>query len=315
MLTGHTFYLNQEVQLMIWIQSHLGAAAIKAASVMTLFGEDLIIIAILGFIYWCYDKEYGKYIGTNIILVNVLNPLVKNIFLRRRPYFDNSQIHCLKPVDSSADIYDISAQGYSFPSGHSMNAATLYGSMARYKKKPLSALAGHILLVLSFLIPLLVGISRFTLGVHYPTDVLAGWLGGVVVIFTVPWLTSRVQNKWKLWIFFCLAGAVGFLYCTTSDYYTGYGMMVGFFLGTAFEEKYVNFENTSSLPKGILRLAGGIAVYLVFNTLLKMPFPDELLESATTPAFLIRTIRYTIVLFVMIGVYPAVFKKTHQSKD
>ena len=131
----------------------------------------------------------------------------------------------------------------------------------------------------------------------------------VLVIFTVPWLTSRVQKKWKLWIIFCLAGAVGFLYCKTSDYYTGYGMMVGFFLGTAFEEKYVNFENTSSLPKSLLRLAGSIAVYLVLNTLLKMPFPAELLESATTPAFLIRTLRYTVVLFVMIGVYPAIFKK------
>ena len=307
MLTGHTFYLEQEVALMIWIQSHINQAAVKAASLITLFGEDLIIIAILGFIYWSYDKEYGKYIGTNIVLVNVLNPLMKNAALRRRPYLDHAKIKCLKPVDSSADIRDISAQGYSFPSGHSMNAAAVYVSMARYRKKPGSAPGKILVFIFSILMPLLVGISRFTLGVHYPTDVLAGWACGLAVIFLVPWLMSKCKNRYILWGFFCLLGAIGFFYCKTTDYYTGYGLMLGFFLGTAFEERYVHFENTDSLPLGLARLVGGIAIYLVLNTLLKLPFSADLLESATFTAYLIRTVRYFIVVFVMIGVYPMVF--------
>ena len=113
---------------------------------------------------------------------------------------------------------------------------------------------------------------------------------------------------------YCIIGAVGFFYCKTADYYTGYGLMVGFFLGTAFEERYVHFENTTSLPLGILRLAGGIAVYLVLNSILKLPFPKDLLESATTLSFLIRTVRYAIVVFVMMGVYPALFGRLHPGK-
>ncbi|MBQ9157158.1 MAG: hypothetical protein IJ137_10315 [Eubacterium sp.] len=54
---------------------------------------------------------------------------------------------------------------------------------------------------------------------------------------------------------------------------------------------------------------GGIAIYLVLNTLLKLPFSADLLESATFTAYLIRTVRYFIVVFVMIGVYPMVFGK------
>jgi membrane-associated phospholipid phosphatase len=48
--------------------------------------------------------------------------MAKNIALRRRPYFDHESIHILRVVEPEADIYDIAAQGYSFPSGHSTNA-------------------------------------------------------------------------------------------------------------------------------------------------------------------------------------------------
>ena len=43
-------------------------------------------------------------------------------------------------------------------------------------------LAGAVILVIGIGLPLLVGISRFILGVHYPTDVLVGWLMGIVLI-------------------------------------------------------------------------------------------------------------------------------------
>ena len=80
------------------------------------------------------------------VLVGItLNPMVKNIFLRRRPYFDHSGIQCLKPVERGADIYDISAQGYSFPSGHSTNGVTLYTSLGRYKKNRVLMIIGIII--------------------------------------------------------------------------------------------------------------------------------------------------------------------------
>ena len=57
----------------------------------------------------------------------------------------------------------------------------------------------------------------------------------------------------------------------------------------------------------ILRVLGGFAVYFGFNTLLKLPFSKEFLESEELAAFLVRACRYAIIMFVIIGVYPMIF--------
>ena len=85
--------------------------------------------------------------------------------------------------------------------------------------------------------------------------------------------------------------------------------MGGFFLAMPFEERFVRFENTTNILRGILRIAGGFAVYLGLNTLLKLPFSSEFLETATMAAFMVRFARYFIVGFVTLGVYPLVFRK------
>ena len=83
--------------------------------------------------------------------------------------------------------------------------------------------------------------------------------------------------------------------------------MAGFFLSVPFEERFVKFENTKSIPFSILRIFGGIAVYLVLNQLLKIPFTKEFLNSGVMSAYIIRAVRYMIVVFVMLAVYPMCF--------
>jgi membrane-associated phospholipid phosphatase len=76
------------------------------------------------------------------------------------------------------------ADGFSFPSGHSMGSMTYYGFLIylviRSKYKPLSKLGW---VILFGLVILLIGISRIYLGVHYPSDVLAGYMAGSVWLF------------------------------------------------------------------------------------------------------------------------------------
>ncbi|MDO5332065.1 MAG: hypothetical protein Q4E99_05235, partial [Bacillota bacterium] len=81
---GNTFFFEWEVNLMVFLQSHLGDFGIKFASICSSLGEEMVLIAILGFFYWAYYKKRGKYIGLNIVTVSVLFPLLKNISLRRR---------------------------------------------------------------------------------------------------------------------------------------------------------------------------------------------------------------------------------------
>ena len=309
-MEGVAFFYDWEVALQIWMQSLLGSFGTTICSVVTMFGEELVMVVILGYIYWCLDKEYGKFIGVNVIIGLVLNPLLKNIAMRRRPYFDHPEIKCLKPVDSSADIYDIAAQGYSFPSGHSLNSTIVYGSLPMWQPEGGRSKGWQkALIAIAFVMPLLVGISRVALGVHYATDVLVGWAGGAVVVFGMSYLQRKIKKTWILHLVIFLISLVGFFYCKTTDYYSGVGMMGGFFLAYHFEEKYVKFKSTRNIWISILRVAVGGALYFGLNTVLKMPFSKEFLDSATFLAYLVRTIRYAVIMFVLMGLYPMVFGK------
>lgn len=86
----------------------------------------------------------------------------------------------------------VAADGSSFPSGHSFNAAVVYVSIGlvfaamsrrlHVRRTIIGAAVG---------ISLLIGISRLVLGVHYPSDVMAGWMGGAGWTFLVFGLFSR----------------------------------------------------------------------------------------------------------------------------
>ena len=307
---GITFYFDWEVALQEWLQGVFGSGfGVKLASAVTMFGEELIMIAVLGFLYWCYDKEFGKFVGLNILVGLVATPMLKNLMFRRRPYFDHAGIKILKPVDASADIYDIAAQGYSFPSGHTTNSTVLYTSLSRYKK------GSKLLLAVAIIVPFLVGVSRVILGAHYATDVLCGWVVGTVLMLVFSYLQMHVKNENLLHLFVALCFLPGMFYCHTTDYFASYGMMIGYSLAAPFEKKFVKFKETRSVVRSILRVIGGGAIYLGLNSLLKMPFPKELLASATMTSFLIRTVRYSIVIFVLIGIYPMIFDKIGKKKN
>jgi undecaprenyl-diphosphatase len=102
--------------------------------------------------------------------------LLKDVFQRPRPD--------LVP-------YSAYASGTSFPSGHSMMSAVTYltlgALLARSQER--KRLKAYFLLVAIFL-TLAVGVTRVYLGVHWPTDVLAGWTAGAVWALLC-WLMAR----------------------------------------------------------------------------------------------------------------------------
>ena len=300
-LSGNTFFFSWEVSLMAWLQAHIGDTWISFMSFFSLFGEELPLILIVGFVYWSYDKKLGRKVGLIAIMGLIWNTMIKNIVMRRRPYFDHESINILRVVDSEADIYDISAQGYSFPSAHSTNAVTVFGSLAVNLRK-------RWFTVIAIMIPLLTGISRFVVGAHYPTDVMAGWLLGLTSVVLVQMLQKRVSDTLTLYGILLLTIVPGFFYCTSADYFTAVGLLVGFMGGTLLDDYCVHYEDTRKPLFMVTRLLGGLAVYLVLNTVLKMPFSKEFLTDGSTAALMVRCTRYAIIAFVDFGVYPMLFK-------
>ena len=107
------------------------------------------------------SKRIGIAITLNLLIATTLNLVLKNILQRPRP-------NEFRMIDET---------GYSFPSGHSMISMAFYGFLIyliyKYVKNYNVKIA--LIILLSFLI-VLIGISRIYLGVHYTSDVLAGFL-------------------------------------------------------------------------------------------------------------------------------------------
>jgi undecaprenyl-diphosphatase len=115
-----------------------------------------------------------------IALASVANSLVKLTIARERP-------ELLEPI--------IEERGFSFPSGHAALSAVAYGVIAvLVARSPLPLLAKQVIAGLMAALVLAVGASRVWLGVHYPTDVLAGWLAGVLVVNGYALLTRAAQT-------------------------------------------------------------------------------------------------------------------------
>ena len=117
------------------------------------------------------NKKIGILIWVNIAISTLLNQILKFIIQRPRP----------------TEFRIIDERGYSFPSGHSMVSATFYGFLIYliYKNVKNKYLKYSLIIMLVILI-LLIGTSRIYLGVHYTSDVLAGFLIAIsyLIIFT-----------------------------------------------------------------------------------------------------------------------------------
>ena len=146
------------------------------------------------------------------------------------------------------------------------------------------------------------------MGAHYPTDVMAGWLLGLTAVVLVTMLQNRVKNTLALYGILLITAIPGFFYCTSADYFTAVGLLIGFMGGTLLDDYYVHFEDTRKPLSMVARLLGGLAVYLVVNKVLKMPFSKEFLSDGSTAALMVRCARYAIVAFIDFGVYPMLFK-------
>ncbi|MHC0038783.1 phosphatase PAP2 family protein [Pseudoneobacillus sp. C159] len=110
----------------------------------------------------------------------IINSILKSIFHRARPDF-----HRL-----------IEIGGYSFPSGHAMNACTVYGILTFLLWRHISKKGGRILLLIfNITMILMIGISRIYLGVHYPSDVISGYFASGFLLAMSIWFFQRYKDK------------------------------------------------------------------------------------------------------------------------
>ena len=149
---------------------------------ITFFGGATCLIGLtLVLFITIKNKKIGLLIGINLVTITILNQIFKFILQRPRP----------------TENRIINENGYSFPSGHSMISMAFYGFLIyliyKYvKNKKLK----YISITLISILIIFIGISRIYLGVHYTSDVLAGFLFSIsYLIIYVLIANNKVLNK------------------------------------------------------------------------------------------------------------------------
>lgn len=142
----------------------------------------LVIGLALSLLLW---KRFGHHRPTltlwlSLVASEALNLLIKFLLHRERPQL------WMRPV---------TAEYYSFPSGHAMVSMTFYGTAAYLLSQAFPQLRWlWWALVIPFV--LLIGFSRVWFGVHWPSDIVAGFIGGgIVLIFITRWHGKRETEK------------------------------------------------------------------------------------------------------------------------
>lgn len=297
---NEAFCFGWEIPFIEKLQFFQNPVLDKVATFVTLFSEPGFLVLIIGLFYWCIDKKLGRRIALCLSGGMMFGTLIKGLVLRKRPYMDYRHVKCIRAAYPDEDIYSCAVQGYSFPSIHATMSLSIYGTIAKNIKN-------KILIIICLIIPLLVGLSRPYLGVHYPTDVLCGWLLGAIVIFLFSYIEEKLGYKtgYLIVIFF---GALGMIYCRNEEYFTFYGVAIGCLLGFMFEEYFVKFQTATKKWEYFVRPIGGILVFLAVDLLLKAFVKNVDLDGTNMLMLFYRLFRYTMATFVTLGVYPLVFK-------
>jgi membrane-associated phospholipid phosphatase len=145
-------------------------------SVFTWLGYPQAYMLVLAIIYWSVDRKLGVRLAIFLSLVASLNSLLKQAFHAPRPYWLDPDIKAIRV-----------SNGFGMPSGHAQ-ASTVWlyaGSILKRKW----------FWIVAIVIAFLVGLSRVYLGVHFPSQVLAGWLVGILVLV----LFSRFESQVLSW--------------------------------------------------------------------------------------------------------------------
>ncbi len=243
----------------------------------TYFGEETLFMVIAMAFYWCIDKKTGYLLLYVSFLGNLVNTFLKLIFLVPRPWVLDSNFTIVESARAQAT-------GYSFPSGHTQNAAGMLLGITRARKE-------RWIRIVCVALTLLVALSRMYLGVHTPADVLVSLGVALLLVLAVyPLLERAWRNaKWfaPLIGVLLLVGAALILYielvpmpanaieafslsCNESGYKMAGGAL-GFAAVLWLERKYIRFSEKAVWWAQVLKVALGLGLVVAVRTLLKAP--------------------------------------------
>lgn len=282
-------------------------------SVITLFGEETIFMAVGMIIFWCLNKYDGYYLLCVGFFGTLINQFLKITCRIPRPWVKDPNFTIVESAREAAG-------GYSFPSGHTQVSVGLFGGIARRSKQKI--LRG-VMIALCVLVPF----SRMYLGVHTPWDVAVSVCIALILIFVLHPLFQRAEKDARV-----MYGILGVLSAIVVAYllyvslfpfpesvyleenihnldsarenaYTLLGCMAGLLVLYPVERKWIRFETKALLWVQIVKVVGGLLLILAVKEGLKMP-----LDTLFGGHMIARSVRYFFVVLMGGLLWPLTFR-------
>ena len=153
-----------EINFTLFLQA-LGDWLATPFKLITSLGNEEFYILIMPLLFWCINSLMGIRAGIMLLISGGIKDFLKVIIHTPRPYWIDSRVKAFSSESS-----------FGMPSGHSMDAASIWGVIAASQKR-------RWVTWLAILLIFLIGLSRIYLGVHFLHDVLSGWLLGGLILW------------------------------------------------------------------------------------------------------------------------------------
>lgn len=161
--------LDPGIEFLRYLSQFRGPLANAVFLGLSGLGSTAGYVVLFCLLWWGVSSRLGTKLFVALVLSVYLNAVLKDWVGQPRPFV-------------YADIDSVTRPGeFSFPSGHAQHAALVWTLLAAHFRK-------RWFTIVAFAMAVLVGFSRLYLGVHFPTDVLAGWLmGGILAAACLRW--------------------------------------------------------------------------------------------------------------------------------
>jgi membrane-associated phospholipid phosphatase len=267
---------------------------------ITWLGNREAYLVILTLLYWCVNRTWGIRLLVLSMLSSWFNEVLKSLFDLPRP--DPTRVRQL-----------VSESSFGFPSNHAQTGAVIvWGYLAAKVKRTWFS-------VLAVIMILLISLSRVYLGIHFPQDVIGGWILGIVILLL--WL--RFEDRLAAWwhsltvgrqALIAVAGPLALMFLTPADSASRYpnefgatlaGILIGVGLGSILEARTVRFRVDGSLGRRVLRYLVGIVLVgaLYFGGALLPELHPWGLD------IVLRVLRYALVGLTAVWLAPWLFVK------
>jgi membrane-associated phospholipid phosphatase len=290
-----------ELDVILWLRQILpGFTGVFEA--FTFLGNEMFYLTFLPILYWCLDRRTGVRLTLLFLISLTVNAVAKVFFNMPRPLdFAPDRLGPVLGMDVAVARERYEATGNGFPSGHTQNAVVIWSYLAmefvrqhsdrlkratptsspasRYARPPRSARVTFIATwILAGALMVLIPLSRLYLAVHFPRDLLGGYVLGLLLLLLYlwgePWVTWALAT-WRLPVRLALAlvpPVVVALLLPNETVVAGSALLMSMGAGFLMERRWVRFTVDGAWWRRVVRYLAGIVALFALYAGLKIAF-------------------------------------------